>query len=94
MASGSGARTLRIGAKLATTSSDPEFICGDQAMIVSPVGDPPWPDGPVLVLGCVLNTPNEAAYVVQFPCGRQEAVDGVELVPFDSWVEWMRRHAN
>lgn len=73
---------------------DPEFIRGDQCMIVSPVGEPPWPEGPVLVIGCVLSTDYEAAYVIQHASGHQEAVDGVELVLFDQWVDWMRRYAN
>lgn len=75
---------------------EPEFGPGDSVMILCPAGPPPFPEGPANVYSCLTfnATTEEATYVVDFPNGRREIVDGVELVGFNAWCEWMKVHAN
>lgn len=74
----------------------PEFGPGDEVMLVCPAGAPPFPEGPARVVACTyFNPQNElSAYVVQYDDGRLESVDGVEMILYDAWAEWMKRNAN
>ena len=65
-------------------------------MLVCPAGAPPFPQGPVTVINCVYFDPitEISAYVVLHGDGRCEPVDGVEMVSYTSWAEWMKQNAN
>jgi hypothetical protein len=46
------------------------------------------------VVNCLRSTAFEAIYVVIHDCGRHEAVDGVEVVLLEDWLDWMRATAS
>lgn len=63
-------------------------------MLVCPAGSPPPPEGPVVILSCLLSTSLESVYVIAHPSGHQQSVDGVEIVLMEDWLTWMRQTAN